>query len=76
MLAFGESNRLQIAKGRADFLGAIRDWIRLGFGSYFIHYEFLADRLAQVTVMRDAVKLASAVSRMKSQPHQPTDLGR
>ena len=51
---FGESHRLQIAKGRADFLGVISDWIRLGFGAYFIHYEFRADSLARVTVMRDA----------------------
>lgn len=52
--AFDESQRLRIAKGRADVLGMSRDWIRLGFGSYFIHYEFRTGSLAQVTVKRDA----------------------
>jgi hypothetical protein len=52
--SFGESHRLQIKTGRADFLGVISDWIRLGFGTHFVHYDFSAGRLARVTVMRDA----------------------
>ena len=52
--AFGESHRLQISKGRAEFFGVISDWIRLGFGAYFIHYAFRAGSLARVTVMRNA----------------------
>ncbi len=52
--SFGESHRLQVKTGRADFLGVISDWIRLGFGAYFIHYDFRAGRLARVTVMRNA----------------------
>lgn len=51
--AFGESHRLQVSKGRADFLGAISDWIRLGFGAYSVHYEFRAGSLARVTVSRN-----------------------
>src|SRR5258706_12436745 len=34
---FGETQRLQVSKGRADFLGVSRDWIRLGFGAFSIH---------------------------------------
>jgi hypothetical protein len=51
--AFGEAQRLQVSKGRADFLGVSRDWIRLGFGAYSVHYEFRAGGLARVTVSRN-----------------------
>ena len=50
---FGEDQHLQISKGRADFLGVSRDWIRLGFGAYSVHYEFRAGGLARVTVSRN-----------------------
>src|SRR5690349_2861587 len=50
--AFGEGQRLQVSKGRADFLGVSRDWIRLGFGAYSVHYEFRAGNLTRVTVSR------------------------
>lgn len=50
--AFGEAQRLQLSKGRTDFLGVSRDWIRIGFGSYLVHYEFHAGSLALVTVSR------------------------
>lgn len=52
-LAFGEARRLQIAKGSADFLGVTRDWIRLGFGAYSVHYEFRAGALSLVTISRN-----------------------
>jgi hypothetical protein len=52
--AFGEVQRLQVSKGRAGFLGVGRDWIRLGFGAYSVHYEFRAGSLALVTVSRNA----------------------
>lgn len=51
--AFGETQRLQISRGRADFLGVIRDWIRLGCETHSVHYEFHADALARVTVSRN-----------------------
>lgn len=51
--AFGEAQHLQVAKGSADFLGVSRDWIRLGFGAYSVHYEFRAGSLARVTVSRN-----------------------
>lgn len=51
--AFGEAQRLQVSKGRTDFLGVSRDWIRLGFEAYSVHYEFRAGSLAQVTVSRN-----------------------
>jgi antitoxin YobK len=50
--AFGEAQRLQLSKGKTDFLGVSRDWIRLGFGSYSVHYELRAGSLALVTVSR------------------------
>ncbi|HXJ59807.1 MAG TPA: hypothetical protein VNU68_24445 [Verrucomicrobiae bacterium] len=51
--AFGEAQRLQVSKGRADLLGVSRDWLRLGFGAYSAHYEFRAGRLALVAVSRN-----------------------
>jgi hypothetical protein len=50
---FGKAQRLQISKGKADFLEVSRDWIRLGFGAYSVHYEFRAGSLARVTISRD-----------------------
>jgi hypothetical protein len=50
--AFGDAQRLQVTKGQANFLGVSRDWIRLGFGAYSIHYEFRGGSLARVTVSR------------------------
>ena len=52
--SFGETRQLQIDKGRSELFGATQDWIRLGFGPYFIHYAFHAGSLARVTVMRHA----------------------
>src|ERR1700744_2584144 len=40
--AFAESRSLHVSKGRGTFLGVSRDWIRLGFGAYSVHYEFRA----------------------------------
>ena len=50
--ASGESQRLLVTKGRADFLGVSREWVRLGFVSHSIHYEFHGSSLARVTIMR------------------------
>jgi hypothetical protein len=48
--AFGEVQRLQVSEGSADFLGVTRDWLRLRFDAYSIHYEFRTSGLALVTV--------------------------
>jgi hypothetical protein len=53
VLTFGEAQGLQLSKGSADFLGVSRDWVRLGFGAYSVHYEFRGGSLARVTVSRD-----------------------
>ena len=50
--AFGEAQHLQITKGSADFLGVSREWVRLGFASHSIHYEFRAGSLALVSISR------------------------
>jgi hypothetical protein len=51
--SFGETRQLQIAKGRAELFGVTRDWIRLGFGTYSVHYEFRAGKLSRVSVSRN-----------------------
>jgi hypothetical protein len=50
---FGEAQHLSVSKGSAEFLGVNRDWLRLGFGTYSVHYEFRAGSLALVTVSRN-----------------------
>ena len=50
--AFGEAQHLSIAKGTHDFLGATREWVRLGFASHSIHYEFRAGSLALITISK------------------------
>jgi hypothetical protein len=56
--AFGEDQRLQVSNGRVDFLGVSRDWLRLGFEAYSVHYEFRAGSLALVTVSRNEHRAA------------------
>jgi len=50
--SIGEEQHLQVAKGSTDFLDINREWVRLGFASYSIHYEFHAGSLALVTISR------------------------
>ena len=38
------------SEGRAEFLGVERDWIRLEYEGYSIHYEYRQGSLALVTV--------------------------
>jgi len=51
--AFGETQHLQVTKGHANVLGASRDWVRLGFTTHSIHYEFHGGSLALVTITRN-----------------------
>lgn len=50
--SFGESQGLQVSKGKAEFMGIARDWVRLGFSTHSVHYEYHGGRLALVTVTR------------------------
>ncbi len=50
--SFGESQRLEVSKGRADFMGIARDWARLGFTTHSIHYEYHGGSLALITITR------------------------
>jgi hypothetical protein len=49
----GEARHLLVAKGCADFLGVNREWVRLGFTSYSVHYEFHGGNLARVTITKN-----------------------
>jgi len=48
----GETRHLLVKKGRGDFLGVNREWVRLGFAGHSIHYEFHGGSLALVTITR------------------------
>lgn len=50
--SYGESQHLRVSKGKADFMGIARDWVRLVFASHSVHYEYRAGRLALITVAR------------------------
>jgi hypothetical protein len=50
--SFGESQGLQVSKGRSEFMGVARDWVRLGFATHSVHYEYHGGRLALVTISR------------------------
>jgi hypothetical protein len=50
--SFGATQHLQVTKGSTDFLGVSREWARLEFASHSVHYEFHADGLALVTILR------------------------
>jgi hypothetical protein len=49
---YSETQRLLATKGRADFLGVSRDWVRNGFVTHSIHYEFHRGSLALVRITR------------------------
>jgi len=51
--AFGEARGRQVSNGSGDFLGITRDWIKIGFAKYSIHYEFRAGVLALVTISKE-----------------------
>lgn len=42
--SFGESHGLQVSQGSADFMGIARDWVRLGFATHSVHYEYHGGR--------------------------------
>ncbi|MGU5738651.1 hypothetical protein [Aeromonas caviae] len=48
-------NGFQLSEGRADCLGAVRDWVRFEHEHYSVHYEFVDAKLQKITVQaRDA----------------------
>lgn len=49
---FGESHGLQVSIGTAEFMGVTRDWVRLGFVTYSVHYEYRGGSLALITLTR------------------------
>lgn len=54
-IAHARRNDVQLSEGRAAFLGAVRDWVRLEHEHYSVHYEFVDARLQKITVQaRDA----------------------
>jgi hypothetical protein len=50
--AYGAEHKLRTTKGGADFLGAWRDWVRLEYDSYSVHYQFRDGGLTMVTVTK------------------------
>ena len=50
--AYGAEHKLHTTKGGADFLGAWRDWVRLEYERYSVHYEFRDGGLTRVTVTK------------------------
>jgi len=51
--AYGADQKLRTTKGKADFLGTRRDWVRLEYERYSIHHEFRDGGLALVTIKKN-----------------------
>ena len=49
---YGAEYKLHTSKGGADLLGAWRDWVRLEYEGYSVHYEFRDGGLTLVTVTK------------------------
>jgi hypothetical protein len=49
---YGVEQKLHTTKGKADFLGARRDWVRLEYDGYSVHYEFRDAGLTLVTLTK------------------------
>ena len=48
--AYAESNGLQLSEGQAELFDQARDWVRIEYINYSIHYEFRNGLLGLVTV--------------------------
>ncbi|MBI1178285.1 hypothetical protein GC207_12690 [bacterium] len=52
-VAFGKAEQLQMAEGRVELDGIMREWVRHLYATHSIHYEFQKDSLALVTISRN-----------------------
>ena len=48
--AYADKNKLVVSSGQGELFGQLRDWIRLEYDDYWIHYEFRGDLLRLVTL--------------------------
>jgi hypothetical protein len=51
---YGQTQHLAVTDGSADFLGVKREWVRLGFTTHSVQYEFHGESLAQITLTRNS----------------------
>ena len=49
--AYADKNKLHVSSGQGELFGQLRDWIRLEYDDYWIHYEFRGDNLGLVTLI-------------------------
>lgn len=50
LLKYAQKNSLKYSEGRAAFLGQEREWLKLDFLNYTVHYEFRDGSLSLVTL--------------------------
>ena len=47
---YAEQNEAQITEGQVDFMGELKDWIRIDYDIYSLHYEFIDSTLKMITL--------------------------
>ena len=50
LMKYAQQNSLKYFEGRAVFFGQEREWLKLDFLNYTVHYEFREDSLSLVTL--------------------------
>ena len=50
VLNFTERENIKYDQGNIEFLGEIKDWIKLYYNDYSIHYEFVDQKLKMITL--------------------------
>ena len=48
--SYADESKLRVSSGQGELFGRLRDWIRLEYDGYWIHYEFRGDDLTLVTL--------------------------
>jgi hypothetical protein len=49
-VSYADTNKLRVSSGQGELFGQLRDWIRIEYDDYWIHYEFRGDELGLVTL--------------------------
>ena len=57
---YAEASGIEVVEGIADFLGTVRDWIRLEHYGYPVHYEFVGQALSKITLQTKQAEQAGA----------------
>lgn len=49
-LRHAKANAIQTSQGVASLFGEVKDWVRLEYSGYSVHYEFVEGALRMITI--------------------------